>query len=201
MHLAAASLTFPRLPVQLPRRLLILLCGSSSYPPTRPYPCPSAWSTYIHVVAVSPCHLLLWHAPLQFAAANVPVLKQLHVVGRVGEELFLYLGAKIGYWRGDVKGLLDDVTTLRPTIFSAVPRVFERIYGGVHAKLSGSFIKSLLYNIGYRWKIYYLNKGFRYDQVHPLLLAYCCQACAVWIRQNLTDAEEKMPPVMDILFW
>lgn len=78
---------------------------------------------------------------------------------RVGEELFLYMGCKVGYWRGEVTGLLDDVMALRPTIFSAVPRVFERICSGVNAKLSASFIKSLLYNIGFRWKLAYLKQG------------------------------------------
>lgn len=28
---------------------------------------------------------------------------------RTSEELLLYLGAKIGYWRGDIKGLVDDI--------------------------------------------------------------------------------------------
>ena len=30
-------------------------------------------------------------------------------VCRTSEELMLYLGAKIGYWRGDIKGLVDDI--------------------------------------------------------------------------------------------
>ena len=28
---------------------------------------------------------------------------------RAAEELFLHLGASIGYWRGDIKGLMDDI--------------------------------------------------------------------------------------------
>ena len=28
---------------------------------------------------------------------------------RTSEELMLYLGCKIGYWRGDIKGLVDDI--------------------------------------------------------------------------------------------
>lgn len=28
---------------------------------------------------------------------------------RTAEELYLHLGASIGYWRGDIKGLMDDI--------------------------------------------------------------------------------------------
>ena len=47
----------------------------------------------------------------------------------------LSLGASVGYWRGDIKGLVDDIAALRPTIFIGVPRVFDRIYTGVLAKV------------------------------------------------------------------
>ena len=46
---------------------------------------------------------------------------------RMVEEAFLYLGARIGYWQGDTKLLVDDVAALKPTIFAGVPRVFDRI--------------------------------------------------------------------------
>lgn len=35
-----------------------------------------------------------------------------HVACRTSEELLLYIGAKIGYWRGDIKGLVDDIGKL-----------------------------------------------------------------------------------------
>ena len=54
---------------------------------------------------------------------------------RTAEETFLSLGASIGYWRGDIKGLVDDIAALRPTLFIGVPRVFDRIYTGVMAKV------------------------------------------------------------------
>ena len=31
---------------------------------------------------------------------------------RTSEELMLYLGCKLGYWRGDIKGLVDDIGTI-----------------------------------------------------------------------------------------
>ena len=36
---------------------------------------------------------------------------------RSTEEMFLSVGARIGYFQGDVKKLVDDISTLRPTLF------------------------------------------------------------------------------------
>ncbi|MQM08025.1 hypothetical protein Taro_040875, partial [Colocasia esculenta] len=51
-----------------------------------------------------------------------------HIFDRVIEELFISHGASIGFWRGDVKFLIEDIGELKPTIFCAVPRVLDRIY-------------------------------------------------------------------------
>lgn len=40
-----------------------------------------------------------------------------HIFGRVVEEIFLYSGARIGYWQGIPEKLLDDAAALQPTIF------------------------------------------------------------------------------------
>lgn len=81
-----------------------------------------------------------------------------HIFDRVIEELFIWTGASIGFWRGvsaivqllvavllptyfssdnflfvilqDVKLLTEDIAELKPTIFCAVPRVLDRIYAG-----------------------------------------------------------------------
>jgi len=61
-----------------------------------------------------------------------------HDICRVVEEYMLYVGGSIGYWQGDVKKLMDDLGALRPTIFVGVPRVFERICGGINDMVSGA---------------------------------------------------------------
>ena len=58
-----------------------------------------------------------------------------HIFDRVAEELFLAISARIGYWQGSAKTLMDDVATLRPTIFVGVPRIFDRLYSGVTSKV------------------------------------------------------------------
>ncbi|KAK9825324.1 hypothetical protein WJX74_009471 [Apatococcus lobatus] len=126
-----------------------------------------------------------------------------HIYDRVGEELFLYLGCRVGYWRGEVTGLLDDVVALQPTIFSAVPRVFERIYSGVNAKISASFIKSLLYNIGFRWKLAYLNQGLPLHKASPLFDALVFSKIRAQLGGNLkgicSGGAPLSTPVQDFL--
>lgn len=53
-----------------------------------------------------------------------------HSFDRIIEELALCVGAHIGYWRGNVKLLMEDVAELRPTLFVAVPRILERVEDG-----------------------------------------------------------------------
>ncbi|KAL6986399.1 Long chain acyl-CoA synthetase 4 [Sarracenia purpurea var. burkii] len=54
-----------------------------------------------------------------------------HIFDRMVEECFISRGASIGFWRGDVKLLVEDIGELKPTVFCAVPRVLDRIYSGM----------------------------------------------------------------------
>ncbi|KAG0307043.1 hypothetical protein BGZ98_001190 [Dissophora globulifera] len=61
-----------------------------------------------------------------------------HIMGRVIDCCLMYAGGKIGYFRGDILLLLEDVAELRPTFFPAVPRLLNRIY----AKLVSATIEA-----------------------------------------------------------
>ncbi|KAF9145643.1 hypothetical protein BGX30_007767 [Mortierella sp. GBA39] len=61
-----------------------------------------------------------------------------HIMGRVIDTCSMHAGGKIGYFRGDILLLLEDVGELRPTFFPAVPRLLNRIY----AKLVASTIEA-----------------------------------------------------------
>lgn len=83
-----------------------------------------------------------------------------HIFDRTTEEFFIYLGASIGFWQGDVKTLVDDIGELKPTFFAGVPRIFDRIYSGVKSKVEGSgAIKKFLFNFGYGRKLESLKRG------------------------------------------
>ena len=41
------------------------------------------------------------------------------------------VGARIGFFQGDVRKLMDDIKELKPTIFPSVPRLLNRFYDKV----------------------------------------------------------------------
>jgi hypothetical protein len=68
-------------------------------------------------------------------AHRPPPLPPLRPRRSATEELVLYTGGSIGFWRGDIKLLVEDIEALKPTLFAGVPRVYDRIYAGVVAKV------------------------------------------------------------------
>ena len=44
-------------------------------------------------------------------------------------------GDGIGIYNGDVTKLTEDAQILKPTIFTTVPRLYNRIYGLLNAKI------------------------------------------------------------------
>ncbi|KAF5478102.1 hypothetical protein F2P56_004689 [Juglans regia] len=92
-----------------------------------------------------------------------------HIFDRVIEELFILTGASIGFWRGDVKLLIEDIGELKPTIFCAVPRVLDRIYSGLNQKVSsGGFLKKTVFNFAYAHKFRNMKKGSKHEQASPI---------------------------------
>ncbi|XP_020974735.1 long chain acyl-CoA synthetase 5-like isoform X2 [Arachis ipaensis] len=92
-----------------------------------------------------------------------------HIFDRVIEEAMIYVGASIGFWRGDARLLLEDVAELRPTIFCAVPRVLDRVYTGLQNKISaGGFVKQTMFNFAYSYKLNNLMNGVGVEDAAPL---------------------------------
>ncbi|XP_050964575.1 long-chain-fatty-acid--CoA ligase 1a isoform X2 [Labeo rohita] len=62
-----------------------------------------------------------------------------HMFERVVEGVLLVHGARIGYFQGDIRLLMDDLKTLKPTIFPVVPRLlnrmFDKIFGQANTPL------------------------------------------------------------------
>lgn len=92
-----------------------------------------------------------------------------HVFDQIMETYCIYKGASIGFWQGDVRYLIDDVQALKPTFFCGVPRVYERIYGGMLAKISaGGAFRKAIFDYAYNYKLRNLQKGLPQDQAAPL---------------------------------
>ncbi|KAG6471238.1 hypothetical protein ZIOFF_072347 [Zingiber officinale] len=109
-----------------------------------------------------------------------------HIFDRVIEEMFIYRAASIGFWRGDIKLLVEDIGELKPTVFCAVPRVLDRIFTGfllwvsiayyigspckcmelrLQTKIStGGKLKQTLFNLSYKYKLHNMARGSRHDE-------------------------------------
>ncbi|KAF2742987.1 acetyl-CoA synthetase-like protein [Sporormia fimetaria CBS 119925] len=65
--------------------------------------------------------------PSQVICSFLPLA---HIYQRLGEHSALASGSSIGYFHGNVVELVDDLKELRPTIFTGVPRLYNR-FGNV----------------------------------------------------------------------
>ncbi|KAF2271899.1 acetyl-CoA synthetase-like protein [Westerdykella ornata] len=65
--------------------------------------------------------------PKQIICSFLPLA---HIYQRLGEHSALASGAAIGYFHGNIVELVDDLKALRPTIFTGVPRLYNR-FGNV----------------------------------------------------------------------
>ncbi|KAI9335169.1 hypothetical protein DFJ73DRAFT_852065 [Zopfochytrium polystomum] len=60
-----------------------------------------------------------------------------HIYERLCMSSALGSGCAVGFSRGDVKLLIEDIATLRPTVFASVPRLLNRVVDQVMAKATG----------------------------------------------------------------
>lgn len=61
-----------------------------------------------------------------------------HIYERVTEHNALSAGCAIGYFRGDIMGLVDDMKILRPTTFVSVPRLYNRFGAAIRTQALGA---------------------------------------------------------------
>jgi long-chain acyl-CoA synthetase len=57
---------------------------------------------------------------------------------RAAQATMLGLGARIGFFQGDIRILVDDIKEVKPTIFCTVPRLLTRIYSKITEQIEGS---------------------------------------------------------------
>ena len=63
----------------------------------------------------------------------------------VGHFLGVACGAEIAYAE-DVTTLMRDMPEVKPTVMISVPRLYEKIYAGVHARMAASAVKRFLFD-------------------------------------------------------
>lgn len=62
--------------------------------------------------------------------------------------------------------LIPHVQALRPTLFIGVPRVFDKLYDGVYAKLAQARpLQRLLFHLAFWFKQRQIRAGYKWDEV------------------------------------
>ena len=88
----------------------------------------------MHTAISMQCSRLL---PLQSQQHyTLSFLPNAHIFMRVINFVSIHSGACMGFWQGDIKLLVEDVQMLCPTFFVAVPRVLNKLFDGIMAKVS-----------------------------------------------------------------
>lgn len=72
-------------------------------------------------------------APGREPSRHISYLPLAHIYERFNVTLQAHFGGAVGFYRGNVLELLEDVEALAPTTFSSVPRLYNRIYDKVLA--------------------------------------------------------------------
>ena len=87
--------------------------------------------TQANAVAAASCSLVTAiQGPQDTALSYLPLA---HIYARMSEHGALWAGGAIGYFRGNILELVDDLQALRPTTFISVPRLYNRFGGAVRA--------------------------------------------------------------------
>jgi len=114
-----------------------------------------------------------WKSRYRFGPEDVSIsyLPLAHTFEQAVVNTLFAFGGCVGFYQGDIKLLMDDMKTLRPTVFPVVPRLLNRIYDGVLSKVSTSRIKEALFNLAMSRKSAELERGiYRNDSIWDKLV-------------------------------
>lgn len=75
-----------------------------------------------------------------------------HMFERLVQTAIYSNGGSAGFFRGDIRGLADDIKILQPTILPVVPRVLNRMYDKVISEVNKSKISKLIFNLALELK-------------------------------------------------
>ncbi|XP_063165750.1 long-chain-fatty-acid--CoA ligase 1 isoform X1 [Candoia aspera] len=75
---------------------------------------------------------------------HISYLPLAHMFERIVQCVILCHGARIGFFQGDIRLLMDDLKTLQPTVFPVVPRLLNRMFDKIFLQANTSFKRWIL---------------------------------------------------------
>lgn len=114
--------------------------------------------THGNIIADTTALCVFKYATISHNDVIMSFLPLAHMFERAMEHACYTAGARIGFFRGDIKVLTEDIKALRPTILPVVPRLLNRIYDKVMGEAAKSGLKKRLIDWAIASKTASLNK-------------------------------------------
>lgn len=81
---------------------------------------------------------------LNASDTHISFLPLAHMYEKMFQCVMLCHGAKIGFFQGDIRLLMDDLKVLQPTVFPVVPRLLNRMFDRIFAQANTTLKRWLL---------------------------------------------------------
>ncbi|CAM4618222.1 unnamed protein product [Leuciscus chuanchicus] len=138
--------------------------------------------------------------PISPQDVHISYLPLAHMFERVVQAMILVHGARIGYFQGDIRFLMDDLTTLKPTVFPVVPRLLNRMFDRIYGQANSSLKRRVLEFAFRRKQSEMLSGIMRRDSIWDKIIFKKVQASVGGrVRMMVTGAAPVSAPVLTFL--
>ncbi|KAG1934576.1 long-chain-fatty-acid--CoA ligase 1b [Pimephales promelas] len=139
-------------------------------------------------------------SPITSKDTHISYLPLAHMFERVVQSGILVHGARIGYFQGDIRFLMDDLVTLKPTMFPVVPRLLNRMFDRIYGQ-ANSALKRRLLDFAFRRKEAEMLRGImRRDSLWDKIIFRKVQASlGGCVRMMVSGAAPVSAPVLTFL--
>ena len=140
-------------------------------------------------------------APISIEDWYLSYLPLAHMLEREMQAILYMHGARICFFQGDMKLLVDDIAACRPTLFVSVPRLYNRLYDKTMSIVNSSLLKRKIFNLAMRRKKKDLENGIvsRTTIWDRLLFRRFQEGLGGRVRLALTGAAPIAPEVITFL--
>ncbi|CDQ88870.1 unnamed protein product [Oncorhynchus mykiss] len=140
------------------------------------------------------------HCMLNLHDIHMSYLPLAHMFERVVEGVILVHGARIGYFQGDIRLLMDDLKTLQPTVFPVVPRLLNRMFDKIFGQANTPLKRWLLVFASRRKHAEMMNGIVRKDSLWDKLIFQKVQnSLGGRVRLMITGAAPVSPTVLTFI--
>ncbi|KAM3938210.1 long-chain-fatty-acid--CoA ligase 1 isoform 2-T3 [Leptodactylus fuscus] len=161
-----------------------------------------AMLSHKNIVSNSAAFLKVTESLLTLNASDIHIsyLPMAHMFERMVQCVVLCHGARIGFFQGDIRLLMDDLKVLQPTIFPVVPRLLNRMFDRIFGQ-ANTTLKRWLLEFASKRKEAELRSGIiRKDSLWDKLIFQKVQASLGGrVRLMITGAAPVSPTVLTFL--